>query len=220
MAVTRWDERFFETTKGRILALLRRASHTIDELATALGVTDNAIRLHVASLERDGIVQQRGVRPTGGKPAYAYEVAPEAERLFTKAYIPVLTQLVAVLEERLTPAELEVLLRDVGRRLAAARGPSSGTVRARAEIAATVLTELGGIVDVIDDAGGITLRGYSCPLGDAVRAHPATCHAVESLVAELTGVAVQERCDRAGRPRCCFELRASSSGARSPTGGG
>jgi predicted ArsR family transcriptional regulator len=206
MAVTRWDERFFETTKGRILALLRRGTRTIDELAVALGVTDNAIRLHVSGLERDGLVRQRGVRPTGGKPAYAYEVAPEAERLFTKAYIPVLTQMVAVLEERLSPTELQALLREVGRRIAAARGTSSGTVRAKAEAAATVLTELGGIVDVEEHEGRITLRGFSCPLADAVRAHPATCQAAESLVAELTGVAVQERCDRGDRPRCCFEL--------------
>jgi predicted ArsR family transcriptional regulator len=206
MPVTRWDERFFETTKGRILALLRRGSRTIDELASALGVTDNAIRLHISALERDGVVQQRGVRPTGGKPAYSYEVAPEAERLFTKAYIPVLTQLVGVLEERFSPSELQALLREVGRRIAAARGASPGTVRAKAEVAATVLTELGGIVDVEEQDGRITLRGFSCPLADAVRAHPATCQAVESLVAELTGGAVQERCDRAGRPRCCFEL--------------
>ena len=206
MAVTRWDDRFFETTKGRILALLRRGSRTIDELAATLGVTDNAVRLHVAALERDGVVQQRGVRPTGGKPAYAYEVAPEAERLFTKAYIPVLTQLVAALEERLTTSELVALLRDVGRRLAASRGPSTGSVRARADVAATVLTELGGIVDVEEKDGQVTLRGYSCPLADAVRAHPATCQAAESLVAELTGVAVRERCDRGARPRCCFEL--------------
>src|SRR5919202_4818003 len=132
MSVTRWDDRFFGTTRGRVLALLRRGSRTVDELAAALGVTDNAVRTHVAALERDGVVRQRGVRPTGGKPAYAYEVAPEAERLFTKAYVPVLTQLVAALEERMSPEQLETLFQEVGRRLAAARAPSSGDVRARA----------------------------------------------------------------------------------------
>jgi predicted ArsR family transcriptional regulator len=208
MSVTRWDSRFFETTKGRILALLRRGSRTVDELARSLGLTDNAVRVHVAALERDGIVEQRGVRPTGGKPAHAYEVAPEAERLFTKAYIPVLTQLVAVLEERMAPEELETVLREVGRRLATARGPLPGDARARAEVAATVLTELGGVVDVESgDAGVIVLRGYSCPLADAVRAHPATCRAAETLVEELVGMPVDERCDKGARPRCRFELR-------------
>ena len=210
MPVTRWDDSFFETTKGRILALIRRGSRTIDELASALGLTDNAVRTHVAALERGGVVQQRGVRPTGGKPAYAYEVAPEAERLFTKAYIPVLTQLVGVLEERMTPGELEALLREVGRRLAASRGASSGGLRDRAEAAAAVLTELGGIVDVEEHDGRLTLRGFSCPLADAVRSHPATCRAAESLVAELAGVPVRERCERGPRPRCSFVLLAGA----------
>ena len=211
MPITRWDNRFFDTTKGRILGLLRRGSRTVDELADALGVTDNAVRLHLSALERDGLVQQRGVRPTGGKPAYAYEVAPEAERLFTKAYIPVLTQLVGVMEERMTPADLEALFREVGKRLAATKGASLGTRRARAELAATVLTELGGIVDVEETNGTLALRGFSCPLADAVRTHPAMCQAVETLVAELVGEPVQERCDRAARPRCCFELLAEGA---------
>jgi predicted ArsR family transcriptional regulator len=206
MSITRWHERFFETTKGRILALLRRGSRTVDELAAALGVTDNAVRTHLAALERDGVVQQRGARPTGGKPAFVYEVAPEAEHLFTKAYIPVLTHLVGVLEERMTPADLEELFREVGKRLAAAQSSSSGTLRSRAELAATVLTELGGVVDVEETNGTLTLRGFSCPLADAVRTHPSTCQAVESLVAELVGVPVQERCEREARPRCCFEI--------------
>ena len=215
MSVTRWDSRFFETTKGKVLALLRRGSRTIDELASALGVTDNAIRIHIAALERDGIVRQRGVRPTGGKPAYAYEVLPEAERLFTKAYIPVLTQLVAVLEERMTPAELEDLLKDVGRRLAAARGPVSGDLRARMEAAATVMTELGGVVDVVEGPDGtLALRGFSCPLADAVRAHPATCRAAESLVASVAGANVRERCDKGDRPQCCFEVVARDRGRK------
>ena len=209
MSVTRWDKRFFETTKGRVLALLRRGSRTVDELATILGISDNAVRSHVAALEGSGVIRQRGVRPvgpTGGKPAYSYEVAPEAERLFTKAYIPVLTQLVAVLEEQMTPVALEVLLREVGRRLAGARGPLSGDARSRAEVAAAVLTELGGVVDVEEEHGKIILRGFSCPLADAVRAHPGTCHATESLVAELIGSPVRERCDKGSQPRCRFEI--------------
>lgn len=210
MSATRWDDRFFDTTRGRILTQLRRGSRTIEELASALGLTDNAVRTHVAALERDGIVQQRGVRPTRGKPAFAYEVAPEAERLFTKAYVPVLTQLVGVLEERMTPGALEALLREVGRRLATAKGPSARKLRDRAEVAATVLTELGGVVDVEEKDGRITLRCFSCPLADAVRAHPTTCRAAESLVAEIVGVPVLERCDRGARPRCCFEILADT----------
>ena len=33
------------------------------------------------------------------------------------------------------------------------------------------------------------------------------CIAVQTMLAEITGTQVKERCDRSGdRPRCCFEL--------------
>ena len=115
----RWDQRFFASTRGQIVALLRRASRTVEELAQALGLTDNAIRAHLASLERDGLVRQQGVRRGARRPSYAYDLTPEADRLFPKPYAPVLGQLLDVLAERLEPAEVEALLRAVGRRLAA-----------------------------------------------------------------------------------------------------
>jgi predicted ArsR family transcriptional regulator len=210
MPTHQWDQRFFHSTKGRVLALLRRGERTVEELAAALGVSDNAVRPHLMALERDGLIHQRGARSTGGKPASVYQVMADADRLLTRAYVPVLTQLVGVLMEQMKPAELEKLLREVGRRLAAQRGAASGPLRARAEAAAQVLTDLGGVVDVEEKGNALYLRGFSCPLADAVRAYPGTCHAVESLVAQVSGAPVRERCDRGERPRCCFELLSSS----------
>ena len=50
--------RFFTSTRGKIITLLRRASRTVDELAQALDLTDNAVRAQLAALERDGLVQR------------------------------------------------------------------------------------------------------------------------------------------------------------------
>jgi hypothetical protein len=36
---------------------------------------------------------------------------------------------------------------------------------------------------------------------------------VESLIAELAGVAVRERCERGVKPRCCFEVTLAESPA-------
>ena len=103
---TNWDEKFFESTRGQIVTLLRRSNRTVEDLARALGLTNNGIRAHLAVLERDGIVRQRGsVRrgSGGGKPAYIYELTSEAEDLFPKAYAPALGRLLDVLAERLGP---------------------------------------------------------------------------------------------------------------------
>jgi DNA-binding CsgD family transcriptional regulator len=57
---TRWDRKFFVSTRGRIVTLLRCTGRTVEELARALGLTDNGVRSHLAILERDGIVRQHG----------------------------------------------------------------------------------------------------------------------------------------------------------------
>src|SRR3712207_8090964 len=105
---------------------------------THLGLTDNGVRAHLAVLERDGIVRQRGsVRRSsgGGKPAYVYELTQRAEDLFPKAYEPALRRLLDVLSERLGSEEAEALLRSVGRRLAEEHSMrADGTDGARARL--------------------------------------------------------------------------------------
>src|SRR6476661_922971 len=166
MATTRWDQRFFTSTRGRIVTLLRRADRTVDELAQELDLTDNAVRAHLAALERDGLARQVGVRRGAGKPSYAYALAPDAARLFGQAYAPTLRELLAVLAARLDRPALEDLLRETGRRLAATLpAPDATDAATRLAAAAAALNDLGGLVEV--EAGGdqMWLRGYSCPLG-------------------------------------------------------
>jgi predicted ArsR family transcriptional regulator len=54
------DQKFFEGTRGKVVTLLRRGGRTVEGLARELGLTDNGVRAHLATLERDGIVRQRG----------------------------------------------------------------------------------------------------------------------------------------------------------------
>ena len=212
MATPRWDRKFFASTRGRIVTLLRRDGRTVEEFAQALGLTDNGVRAHLAILERDGIVQQRGTvsRGGGGKPAYVYELTPEAETLFPKAYSPVLRRLLDVMAEQLGHEKTEALLRAVGRRIADERlVPASGS-RARLEAAVEVLNELGGLVELEEQNGTFIIQGYSCPLSAVSSDHPEVCRMAETLLAELAGVPIHEHCDRGKRPRCCFEVNASN----------
>jgi predicted ArsR family transcriptional regulator len=105
---TSLGRRFFGSTRGRMVTLLRRRGQTVDELAAEVGLTNNGVRAHLATLERDGLVTQQGsVRSSSGsgKPAYVYELTSEAEDLFPKAYEPTLRQLLDVLSDQLGPEE-------------------------------------------------------------------------------------------------------------------
>jgi len=213
------NQKFFQSTRGRIVTLLRRSGHTVEELAQVLGLTDNGVRAHLATLERDGLVRQRGsVRrgSGGGKPAYIYELTPQAEELFPKAYEPVLRQLLDVLAGQLGPEESEALLRSVGQHIAEGQTIPAEGVHARLEAAVSVLNELGGLAELEEVNGYFIIRGYSCPLTGVVPGHPELCRMVETLLTELSGVPVREHCDRGERPCCCFEVASFGDTAVGP----
>lgn len=204
MQLSHRNQRFFASTRGRIVTLLRRSSHTVEELAQALDLTDNAVRAHLATLERDGVVQQRGTRRGGSKPAYVYSLTPEAEYLFPKAYDQVFQKVLEVLSERIPSDEVETLLREVGRRVATRWSVPPGDLRAQLEAAVAVLNELGGLAEIEQCDGHYCIQGYSCPLAAVVPGHPEICRLAETLLTDLIDAPVQERCERGETLRCRF----------------
>lgn len=211
MSSMSWYQRLLTSTRGKLISLLRRETRTVEELAQALDLTDNAVRAHLATLERDGLVQQQGVRRTGGsgKPAYAYALTVDAERLFPKAYGPVLHALLDVLQERMSPQDVEKVLRETGRRIAAeqqmeGKAESGGDQSHRLALAVDLLNALGGLAEVEEQGGAMIIRGYSCPLSAILPGHPEVCKLAEALVSEVAGMPLYECCERGDVTHCCF----------------
>jgi len=209
-----WFDVLAGGTRGRILSLLRRNETTINGLAAELGISDNAVRMHVASLQRDGMVEEGGVlRATGGKPAQLYRLTGAAEELFPKAYALVLGQLIEVLEERDGRPKVLELMREVASRLAVPHRGAAPDPEARVAAAAEVLRAIGGDVVVERSDDGWLLRGHGCPLSGVVRDHPSVCTLAQALVEELTGLPTDECCHRGDRPSCSFRVSAAAAGA-------
>jgi predicted ArsR family transcriptional regulator len=208
-----WNKRFFASTRGRIVALLRRASRTVNELAETLDLTDNAVRAHLTSLERDGLVQQSGTRRGSRKPHQSFGLTPDAEQLFSKAYEPVLGVLLHVLEERYPPEEVAAILNAAGERAGAGLGTElqGRPVPERVDRAVDLLGELGGLAEKETAGDRVLIRGYSCPLAGVVPGHPEACRMAESLLSAVIGRPVKERCEKGSSPKCCFEVMTSPS---------
>jgi len=202
-----FDKRFFESTRGQIVTLLRGAPCTVEDLAEKLSLTDNAVRAHLSTLERDGLVRQSGLRRGPRKPHFTYVLTDEADRLFPKAYDALLNQLIAVLKTRLSPSEIEDALREVGRAMAAtAPAGQNANLESRVQSALKVLEAIGGAAEVVTHEDKFVIEGSGCPLAAAVSVHPEVCQLAESLVAEIVKAPVHEQCDRSGRPKCRFEI--------------
>ena len=207
METITFDKRFFESTRGQIVTLLRGAPCTVEDLAEKLNLTDNAVRAHLATLERDGLVRQSGLRRGPRKPHFTYVLTDEADRLFPKAYDTLLNQLIAVLKTRLSPSELEAALREVGRAMAAnAPAGQNANLESRVRSALTVLEAIGGAAQIVKEEDKFLIEANGCPLAAAVSVHPEVCRLAESLVAEIVKAPVHEQCDRTSRPKCRFEI--------------
>src|SRR5436190_11132645 len=205
---TKLDKRFFGSTRGRIVTLLRGTTKTVNDLAGELELTDNAVRAHLLSLERDGLIKQSGLQRGTRKPHFAYELTTEAENLFPKAYDALLIQLISVLKGKLTPAVLEQVLREVGRSLAGDHIGSGkrGDLESRAGRALKALEAIGGSARLEKEGKQVFIRSGSCPIATAVAEHPEVCQLAEALLTEIIGTKIQEQCDREGAPRCRFEI--------------
>jgi DeoR family transcriptional regulator, suf operon transcriptional repressor len=203
-------KQLLDSSRGRVVALLRRGARTADDLAAELQLTHSAVRSHMAAMERDGVVRRAGQRPGATRPSQLFELSAEVQQLLSTAYIPFLIQLVDVFAERLPARQLESMLRLAGKRLAidllGGKRPT-GPLASRAAIASEMLNEHLGALTHVESNGRIVIHGVGCPLSALTGKHPGVCRAVETLVSEIVGVSAKECCDRSGRPQCCFEIR-------------
>lgn len=194
-------------TRERLIRLLQEGPKTVDQLSGALGVTPNAVRSQLTILERDGFVaitgEQRGTR----RPSLTYGLTSPGMRLLSQAYAPALKAILKALSAKNAGKDTEEILRAAGRELAAQFGPLRGDFSARIAETVELLEGLGGALRVEESEEGLVLRGQGCLLSEAVEAEPRTCKCMETMISELTGAQVEERCGRGEQKHCTFVVR-------------
>ena len=209
MATTKLDTRFFESTRGRIVLLLRESAKTVNEIAEKMELTDNAVRSHLLALDRDGLVRQMGTTKGFRKPHAVYGLTDDARHLFPTSYDSILNKLVSVLKNRLSPKVVLEIMRDVGREVAGKDDrPRGASLNDRLNAALVALESLGGSARIVQRGDRLSIESDSCPFADVVAEHPEVCKATESAVQEIVGEPVTEICDRTGLPKCRFSIDA------------
>jgi len=68
------------------------------------------------------------------------------------------------------------------------------------------LETIGGAARVEKDGERLFIKSGNCPLAAAVVEHPEVCQLAESLLSEIIGGTVRERCEREAGPGCAFEI--------------
>ena len=198
----------FSSPLGKVLAQLRDGPKTIDELASDLRLTANAVRNQIRKLVSAHLAEPSGRKPGVSKPSVLYSITLDGEIQFSTLYLPVLSQFLRVAEGQCAGKELGTLMSVTGKTLAARYPKPRGNTKQRTQAAAKLLGSFGGRPSVKRTNGHFIIRSKSCPLSALTAEHPAACRILQSLISEYVDRPTRICCEQDSDPQCCFEVKA------------
>lgn len=75
------------STRERILHMMKKSGPlSAKEITNELQITEMAVRRHLSTLERDGLIEPKMIRQTMGRPSAVYGLTELSEGLFPKNY--------------------------------------------------------------------------------------------------------------------------------------
>ncbi|MGG1311973.1 helix-turn-helix transcriptional regulator [Cohnella laeviribosi] len=201
------------STRYRLIRLLKtQGGLSINELSKALAITEVAVRRHVHTLEKDGLVRSSLVRQAMGRPSYRYRLTERADDLFPKNYPHLTLELLSELEETAGADAVDRLF--AGRRDKLAS-------RYRDRMTGRSLKERVAELSSIQNAGGYMaewesgneeevyyLYEYNCPIAMVAGKYRQACQCEKSLFRQLLEADVERtECLADGGIRCAYAIR-------------
>ena len=182
---------------------------TVDELAGQLAITRNAVRLHLAALEKDQLVAPGATRPTGGRPEQLYVLTDRGRELFPRQYYWFAQLMVEAIRREAGSEALRERLRGLGTAVA-----DSLQSRAAAEPEpAQQVARLAGLMDELGyrarlAAGETTIiDADNCVFHQLALASPEVCEFDLALLSRFADSAVEHlECIAKGGRHCRFKF--------------
>ena len=162
-------------------------------LATRFGLTAQALRRHLKTLEEDGVVQyRREVKGVGG-PVFAYSLTPHGEALFPKDYLGALAEALQIVREEQGDAGVSRIFERRWRVIAEQIRPQLADLPAeeRARRLGELLTSHGYMATVVPRPDGVEIREHNCAMRAVAERFPEACRAEAQFIAEMLGGEVE-----------------------------
>ncbi len=204
-------DRFFQTTRGKIVAELReRGSASAAELATLFGLSPNAVRQQLVVLERDGLVEEHPVRRGPTKPTLAFSLTEKADSLFPQHYDKMLNAVLREIKDQFGKPAVDRIFEKIAehsveRTKARVTAPD---VEGKVAQLTQVLRDRGVVAEYSLVDGGFLLQEHTCPYSGVVKEHPEVCSVIHHVLDETIGGEHEQIESLAtGGKSCTFQLK-------------
>jgi predicted ArsR family transcriptional regulator len=185
-------------SQAAILGRLREGPRQAQDVAADLGIDTSAARRHLENLVDLGYVASHEEIDGPGRPKKLYALTPAGRETFPRDYALLLQLVLAKVAERRDRRELEALVRDIAKDLAADVEGASSAERLRDLV--RLYDKLGFDASVTGKDGSFLLRQRNCAFLRTAREDPA-----------LLCVCLDEGIVRAALPGARVELLASQA---------
>lgn len=212
-------ERFFQTTRGKIVEeLRRRGTASAADLAALFGLSPNAVRQQLVVLERDGLVVEKAVRRGPTKPTLEFSLTQAADKLFPQQYDKMLSAVLREVRDLYGEPAVAQIFDGISKRAvdkAKARVTASDTEGKVAQLTET-LREQGVVAEYSLIEGGFALEEHNCPYSEVAKENPEMCQVIHHVFDGTLGGRVEQTDSLAtGGKSCRFELKPATPLGRS-----
>lgn len=180
------------STKQDILQLLmKRSQATAVELATALGITPQAIRRHLKDLEAEGLIAYHSVQLGMGRPQHSYQLSPQGKEKFPKGYGEFALSFLDTLAETVGQEQVSSILRKQWERKAEEYGDrlGQGSLVDRVKNLVALRQAEGYMAEwyaVENDSNSFILAEHNCAISEVAASFPSVCgHELEMFAVLL-----------------------------------
>jgi predicted ArsR family transcriptional regulator len=211
-------EVFRERRRQLLRHLLRnKRGATVDELGQRLGVTRTAIRQHLASLMRDGLIGPGETRASGGRPKQLFVLTDKGREAFPRHYSWFAQLLIEAMAQEHGATGLRTRLGRIAAAVVAQlrhRAPETGTRREKVAQLSSLMDELGYDARMAKDVGGApAIEADNCVFHELAMKNPVICHFDLALMSSYTGAKVElHECMAKGGHVCRFRFTPRSQG--------
>ncbi|WP_152398005.1 helix-turn-helix transcriptional regulator [Paenibacillus cellulositrophicus] len=200
------------STRDKILQMLKtKGELSAKEITEFIGITSMAVRRHINTLEKEGLIESKTIRQPMGRPSAIYRLTEQAEDFFPNKYHSLTLDLLGELEQ---DAGTEMVNHLFDRRGDSLLKNHAGKMEGKdfaekVEQLAEIQNENGYMVELQkNNEDEYTLFEHNCPISQIAKKYNHACACELKLFESLLGAEVsRDECLAMGDRKCVYKIR-------------
>ena len=198
------------TRKQIIMLLKRNSKQSVAQLSNEMGITPMAVRQHLMSLEKRGIISYTPMKSGIGRPVFMYNLTEKARDIFPKSYVEFIKDMMSIVEEEGGRNKVDKMFLQMKDRYLSGKYQDvvgKEDIKDKVKTLVSMLDADGYMVELDDNADSFSIKKFNCLLSRIAVDYPEACKYELQMYKDLLGNDLKRTgCQADGEPACVYVL--------------